>query len=262
MRLMGQTSNTWPVSLCLRTHGSTQTGKHSPCSGMLSFSFFFNHTATTEIYTLSLHDALPISARCASGGTIGLHGRCRDSRPGATNRAAGKLHQHLARKKPRCGSPRTKAYRTASSSGSPSGPNFLLTGTPARYSRSGATIDCRERPDRGREGRLFPSNFTERKRRLPDGGAHQPVQRSLRYLELWRSGHPTYLYRGKNPFQCSPGGSAAAIGPAFLPTNNSRRLPQRIRRPNRISQDKRIPVSRGTPVPIRAGLRAPLSLAL
>ena len=24
------------------------------------FSFFFNDTATTEIYTLSLHDALPI----------------------------------------------------------------------------------------------------------------------------------------------------------------------------------------------------------
>src|SRR3712207_7566334 len=27
------------------------------------FLFFFNDTATTEIYTLSLHDALPISAR-------------------------------------------------------------------------------------------------------------------------------------------------------------------------------------------------------
>src|SRR2546422_10581932 len=27
----------------------------------LSFVFFFNDTATTEIYTLSLHDALPIS---------------------------------------------------------------------------------------------------------------------------------------------------------------------------------------------------------
>src|SRR2546422_4137390 len=27
------------------------------------FSFFFNDTATTEIYTLSLHDALPISER-------------------------------------------------------------------------------------------------------------------------------------------------------------------------------------------------------
>src|SRR5256885_4987656 len=30
--------------------------------------FFFNDTATTEIYTLSLHDALPISARPAAGG--------------------------------------------------------------------------------------------------------------------------------------------------------------------------------------------------
>src|SRR3712207_8371845 len=27
----------------------------------MRFSFFFNDTATTEIYTLSLHDALPIS---------------------------------------------------------------------------------------------------------------------------------------------------------------------------------------------------------
>src|SRR3712207_7729714 len=29
----------------------------------LSLFFFFNDTATTEIYTLSLHDALPISQR-------------------------------------------------------------------------------------------------------------------------------------------------------------------------------------------------------
>src|SRR3989442_15797643 len=29
---------------------------------LLSFFFFFNDTATTEIYTLSLHDALPISS--------------------------------------------------------------------------------------------------------------------------------------------------------------------------------------------------------
>src|SRR2546429_6838825 len=29
------------------------------------FFFFFNDTATTEIYTLSLHDALPISIDCA-----------------------------------------------------------------------------------------------------------------------------------------------------------------------------------------------------
>src|SRR3989441_11673760 len=31
----------------------------------VSFFFFFNDTATTEIYTLSLHDALPISVRAA-----------------------------------------------------------------------------------------------------------------------------------------------------------------------------------------------------
>src|SRR3989449_10783890 len=30
-------------------------------SAPFSFFFFFNDTATTEIYTLSLHDALPIS---------------------------------------------------------------------------------------------------------------------------------------------------------------------------------------------------------
>src|SRR2546430_7531247 len=30
------------------------------CSCFTSFLFFFNDTATTEIYTLSLHDALPI----------------------------------------------------------------------------------------------------------------------------------------------------------------------------------------------------------
>src|SRR3712207_7140220 len=31
------------------------------CNQQLCFFFFFNDTATTEIYTLSLHDALPIS---------------------------------------------------------------------------------------------------------------------------------------------------------------------------------------------------------
>src|SRR2546430_8183178 len=31
------------------------------CSPLIFFFFFFNDTATTEIYTLSLHDALPIS---------------------------------------------------------------------------------------------------------------------------------------------------------------------------------------------------------
>src|SRR2546430_16902025 len=38
-----------------------------------SFFFFFNDTATTEIYTLSLHDALPISQRARQSGD-GLRG--------------------------------------------------------------------------------------------------------------------------------------------------------------------------------------------
>src|SRR5256885_9820436 len=37
------------------------------------FFFFFNDTATTEIYTLSLHDALPIS-RTGTGGRIEITG--------------------------------------------------------------------------------------------------------------------------------------------------------------------------------------------
>src|SRR2546429_9652504 len=39
-------------------------------SSVFSFFFFFNDTATTEIYTLSLHDALPISLLAAA---IGLN---------------------------------------------------------------------------------------------------------------------------------------------------------------------------------------------
>src|SRR2546426_7962206 len=35
--------------------------------------FFFNDTATTEIYTLSLHDALPISSRVRFGYEHGLY---------------------------------------------------------------------------------------------------------------------------------------------------------------------------------------------
>src|SRR3712207_9138524 len=53
------------------------------CTGTHDSFFFFNDTATTEIYTLSLHDALPISGpaprisgavrRIAGAGTTGAH---------------------------------------------------------------------------------------------------------------------------------------------------------------------------------------------
>src|SRR3989442_6239835 len=47
--------------------------------------FFFNDTATTEIYTLSLHDALPILLRLPTDGQRGcphegIHSRRRPSR--------------------------------------------------------------------------------------------------------------------------------------------------------------------------------------
>ena len=43
-----------------------KTGKHGGerKKKKIDVFFFFNDTATTEIYTLSLHDALPISSEC------------------------------------------------------------------------------------------------------------------------------------------------------------------------------------------------------
>src|SRR5688572_31649535 len=53
---------------------------HTTCYAMHSavahLSFFFKATATTEIYTLSLHDALPISLDADGGG----YGRSRERR--------------------------------------------------------------------------------------------------------------------------------------------------------------------------------------
>src|SRR3712207_9108476 len=47
------------------------------------FFFFFNDTATTEIYTLSLHDALPICTRARRAVPRCLH-------PGAVGRDGGR----------------------------------------------------------------------------------------------------------------------------------------------------------------------------
>src|SRR5947208_9415221 len=54
--------------------------------------FFFNDTATTEIYTLSLHDALPISrARCARRGRTSCCGR--RARAGGRTSAAKRMRR-------------------------------------------------------------------------------------------------------------------------------------------------------------------------
>src|SRR5471030_3060331 len=46
-----------------RSRGCTSRRVRSRLTILFFSFFFFNDTATTEIYTLSLHDALPISAR-------------------------------------------------------------------------------------------------------------------------------------------------------------------------------------------------------
>src|SRR4051795_8888737 len=59
------------------------------------FFFFFNDTAPTEIYPLSLHDALPISEVRAEGSIIVL-GRLRGVAHAAIGRDAGRSEEHTS----------------------------------------------------------------------------------------------------------------------------------------------------------------------
>src|SRR5215204_7639879 len=68
---------------------------------LLFLFFFFNDTATTEIYTLSLHDALPIfpaprratDRRSWPGGVRGPRGS-RSRRPGRSEEHTSELQSH------------------------------------------------------------------------------------------------------------------------------------------------------------------------
>src|SRR2546428_13286195 len=68
-----------------------------PTPGLLFYSsirlpfFFFNDTATTEIYTLSLHDALPISRLSTS---TGPGTKCRARSP--ADRAISRSEEHTS----------------------------------------------------------------------------------------------------------------------------------------------------------------------
>src|SRR3712207_7622860 len=70
--------------------------------------FFFNDTATTEIYTLSLHDALPISRLRPGrvnllpfiGGTVATHhgtvSRCRTSTRKSSGSCSARSEEHTS----------------------------------------------------------------------------------------------------------------------------------------------------------------------
>src|SRR5438034_2646531 len=70
------------------------------------FFFFFNDTATTEIYTLSLHDALPISLGTGGGGEH-LVSRRLVGREAGAHRIRAPVRAHQDRKSTRLNSSHT-----------------------------------------------------------------------------------------------------------------------------------------------------------
>src|SRR3712207_6845725 len=73
---------------------------------MFCFFFFFNDTATTEIYTLSLHDALPI---------------CRENIPRLSPREARPTSTLTGSLRPNVGSPRQVVQARSSPPSRPAG---------------------------------------------------------------------------------------------------------------------------------------------
>src|SRR3712207_6741379 len=91
--LAGVLLPTFPAAF--RFFYEARSGEHPPelqsPQNLVFRLFFFNDTATTEIYTLSLHDALPISGRARDRG-------CRPCRhSGSSDR---RLHGHERRRVP------------------------------------------------------------------------------------------------------------------------------------------------------------------
>src|SRR5256885_16743729 len=79
--------------------------------------FFFNDTATTEIYTLSLHDALPISG--AAAGRLG-HWRGRGPGGALVRPGTGPVREHQRQRQPAAG--RRLPRQDGPGAGPPPGP--------------------------------------------------------------------------------------------------------------------------------------------
>src|SRR2546422_6176527 len=81
-------------------HARTHSTFFSSCPArLIFFFFFFNDTATTEIYTLSLHDALPISELVNMYGIteITVHATAATLAPGATGSPIGTVDRKSTR---------------------------------------------------------------------------------------------------------------------------------------------------------------------
>src|SRR5215203_6963430 len=63
---------------------------------IVSFFFFFNDTATTETYTLSLHDALPIYLRSSCCRSTASHRPVRQRRRSQVDRKSTRLNSSHA----------------------------------------------------------------------------------------------------------------------------------------------------------------------
>src|SRR2546430_9059200 len=68
-----------------------------PPHARASLFFFFNDTATTEIYTLSLHDALPISShRPVHLRSRAVHKPCRPRQAAPNSQRDGRSEEHTS----------------------------------------------------------------------------------------------------------------------------------------------------------------------
>src|SRR2546425_3592426 len=112
--------------------------------------FFFNDTATTEIYTLSLHDALPIFL---AAGSCGPRGRVAKLAGVSEPICAGESHRSKAGAHLRAGQP------AAEPQGAPG------TASDGAHKIEPAKRRWKRRSVEKSENRLFPSAWESRKRR-------------------------------------------------------------------------------------------------
>src|SRR5215510_2962566 len=94
--------------------------------------FFFNDTATTEIYTLSLHDALPISSTCHRA----PHHAARDRQKGQVHRSEEHTSELQSRGHLVCRLLLEKKNKMTSSLGRPQGDTMI------RKEDHAGIIDC------------------------------------------------------------------------------------------------------------------------